>query len=194
MEPIVTALSLRQASRRSARPGKPSPADEDQAVEFAWRVHRAQTSWANNADVKASILLALEGGALYAVISALGDGGLLARLDVRTYPIANAIEIFALLLAIVAAAIAIFPRLGQKEKDRDRHRQVIYFGDLRRWNAAELNSHIAGLTKDEELDVLSRQLAEMSKHNWVKHRWVQVSLILALAGLLTIAVSAMTAL
>jgi hypothetical protein len=190
----VTALGLRPGSRRSAPPGKSSPADKNRATEFAWDVHRAQASWANNADVKASILLALEGGALYAAISALGDGGLLARPGGLRYPVASAIGISALLLAIVAAAIAIFPRLGQRDKDRDRHRQVIYFGDLRRWNATELSSHIAGLTKGEELDMLSRQLTEMSRHNWLKHRWVQVSLILSLAGILTIAVSAMTAL
>jgi hypothetical protein len=190
----MTGHGLRLSSRRGALLEKPSAAEEDRVTEFAWRVHMAQASWANNADVKASILLALEGGALYAVISARGDGDFLARLGDRPYPVANAIGILALLLAIVAAAIAIFPRLGQKDKDRDRHRQVIYFGDLRHWNARELSSHIAGLAEGEERDVLSRQLTEMAKHNWVKHRWVQISLILSLAGILTIAVSTVTAL
>ncbi len=154
----------------------------------------AQASWANNADVKASILLALEGGALYAAITTLGAGGLLARLGSGPYQVADAIGISALLLAIVAAAIAIFPRLGQKGMDRDGHHQVIYFGALRRWDAAELSNHIAGLADDRELDMLSRQLTEMSKRNWAKHRWVQISLILSLAGILSIAVSAIIAL
>jgi hypothetical protein len=153
-------------------------------------VHGAQASWAGNADVKASILLALEGGALYEVIPALGSGGLLARLGGQPYPAAGVAGTIALLLAVVAATIAIFPRLGQKEKGRDRGRQVIYFGDLRRWNAAQLSSHIAGLAQAEELDMLSGQLAEMARHNWVKHRWVQISLILSLAGILVIAISA----
>ena len=177
----------------NALPAKPSAAENDRAIEFAWRVHGAQTSWANNADVKASILLALEGGALYAIIAALGDGGLLARLG-RPYPVANAIGTAALLLAILTAALAIFPRLAPRDKDRDYHRQFIYFGNLRRWDATELSRHIAGLTEGDALDVLSRQLTEMSRHNWVKHRWVQISLILSLAGILTIAISAMTAL
>jgi pycsar effector protein len=189
----VTAFGLRLPPRGGTLPRKP-PIDKDRATQFAWRVHRAQVSWAGNADVKASILLALEGGAVYAVTSALGDGGFLARLGGRLYPIPATIGIFALLLAIAAGSLAIFPRLGQKDKVRDRGRQVIYFGDLRRWSAARLTSHIAGLTEGEELDMLSRQLTEMSKHNWVKHRWVQISLILSLTGILIIAVSAVTSL
>jgi hypothetical protein len=182
------------ASRRGALPAKPPAAWENRATAFAWRIHGAQTSWANNADVKASILLALQGGALYAIISALGSGGLLARPGGGPYPTANAIGILALLLAIVSATIAIFPRLGKERKDLEHHGQVIYFGDLRRWNANELSSHIAALTTSEELSALSKQLTEMSRRNWVKHRWVQISLILSLTGILAVSVSAMTAL
>jgi hypothetical protein len=184
----------RPASRRGELPAKPPAACADQATAFAWRIHGAQTSWANNADVKASILLALQGGALYAIISALGSGGLLARPDGWSYPTANVIGILALLLAIVSATIAIFPRLGKESKDLEQHRQVIYFGDLRRLSANELSGHIAGLTESEELRALSQQLTEMSRSNWVKHRWVQVSLILSLTGILAVAVSAVTAL
>jgi hypothetical protein len=157
-------------------------------------VHEAQASWASNADVKASILLALEGGALYAVIAALGPGGIPAKLNASPHAVASAIGIFALLFAIVAAAIAIFPRLGQRDRAHDRSRQVIYFGDLRGWNPAELRAHITALADDEELDMLSRQVTEMSRHNWVKHRWVQLSLILSLTGILCIAVSTVTSL
>lgn len=64
---------------RELRPQAPDPGDGRRRAEFAWRVHNAQESWASNADLKASILIALEGGALYAIISALGSGGLLAR-------------------------------------------------------------------------------------------------------------------
>jgi hypothetical protein len=190
----VIGHGLRLASRRGAGPGKPSAAGEGRGTEFAWSVHRAQASWANNADIKASILLALEGGALYAAISALGAGGLLARPGGHAHPVANEAGMLALLLAIVAAAIAIFPRLGQNAADRGPHRQVIYFGDLRRWDETELSGRIATLTEGEELGMLSRQLTEMSKHNWVKHRWVQISLVLSLTGIGAIAVSAMAAL
>jgi Family of unknown function (DUF5706) len=189
----VAAHGLRLASRRTVPPAEPAAAGVDRSTEFAWRVHKAQASWSSNADVKASILLAMEGGALYAVISALGEGGLLARLGGRPDVVTNAIGISALVLGIVAAAIAIFPRLGQKDK-RDRHQHVIYFGDLRHWNPTELSSQLAGLSEGEELKVLSRQLTEMAKHNWAKHRWVQISLILSLAGILSIAASAVTSL
>ncbi len=193
----MISLSPRRAARHGGGPSGKSSAGHDQVTEFAWRVHGAQASWANNADVKASILLALEGGALYAVISALGAGGILARSGSRLYPVFAAIGISALLLAIISAAIAVFPRLGQKDRGRagrGHGPQVIYFGALRRWNTTELVSYIAGLAEGEELDMLSQQLTEMARHNWAKHRWVQLSLILSLTGILIIAVTAATAL
>ena len=68
--PIMNGHGLRLRSRRPAAPASDT-APERRAAEFAWRVHTAQANWANHADVKASILLVLEGGALYAVLSAL---------------------------------------------------------------------------------------------------------------------------
>jgi len=149
----------------------------DLGTEFAWRVHTAQTAWARNADAKASILLALEGGALYT-----SAGG-------KPYPAVSAIGLAALLLAIIAGIIAIFPRLGRE--DRDRSPQVIYFGDLRRWDTAELTRHITRLSVDDELEMLSRQLTAMARRNWTKHLWVRLSLVLALTGIAMIAISAM---
>jgi Family of unknown function (DUF5706) len=177
----------------------PAPASSaagkgNRAAEFAWHVHDAQESWASNADVKASILLALEGGGLYAIISALGRGGLLARAGGWQQHIADPIGMFSLLLAILAATIAIFPRLEHKKRDHNRQRQAIYFGDLRRWSSAELTSYLADLTEQHELDALSRQLIDMAGHNWVKHHWVQLSLFLAVAGIFIISAAALAAL
>lgn len=162
---------------------------ESRRAEFAWRVHMAQVAWASHVDVKVSVLLALEAGALYVVISAIGHGGLVGS---QPYPVVSAIGLAALLLAIIAGVIAIFPRLGRGH--RDRGPQVIYFGDLRLWETAELTSHIAGLTDGDELGMLSRQLTEIARRNWAKHLWVRRSLVLALAGILIIAIPAMTVL
>ena len=185
----MSGHGLRLISRRPAA----AATTENRAVAFAWLVHKAQATWANNADVKASILLALDAGAVYAAVSALSDGGFLARPGGRETSVAVAVGVSALLLAIGAAAIAIFPRLGNRRAAVSRRSHVIYFGDLRRWQAAELSAHLAGLTEDDELDMLSRQLTEMARQNWAKHRWVQLSLVLSLAGILMIAVPALIA-
>ncbi len=181
-------------ARRPARPGTaPSGATERDAAEFAWRVHVAQESWASRADVKASILLALEGGALYAVVSAASNGGLLTRLA-GWHRAAELAGLAILLFAVSAAATAVFPRLGRTTKHNHGRHDVIYFGRLRQWNATELRTRLASLTLDEELDALSRQLVQMSRQNWRKHRWVQISLVLALAGILMISAAAVPAL
>jgi hypothetical protein len=160
------------------------------AIEFAWRVHAAQGSWAGNADVKASILLALEGGVLYAAVS----GGNLARSTNTERHIASVFGIAMLLAAIAASALVIFPRLGRRNRNPVRQQQVVYFGDLRHWDGPDLCAHIAKLSDDEQLKVLSQQLTQMSRLNWAKHRWVQVSLLLALTGMVVTVLSAVTTL
>lgn len=190
--PLVNGHGLRLRSRWLAA-AEPTPVTtRKRAIDFAWRVHGLQANWANHADVKASILLVLEGGALYAVVSALSADGFLTRLGGRTgsFAVAVTVGIGALLLAIVAAAMAIFPRLGRgKESSRASH--AIYFGDLRRWSPAGLRDHLVGLAEDHELEMLSQQLTSMARRNWVKHRWVQISLVLSLTGILVIAVSSL---
>ncbi len=184
--------SLWPVTRRGPRPTNAAEPAAKGATEFAWRVHTAQESWANKGDIKASILLAFEGGVLYAVISAQGRGGFLASLS-GWHHLAEVTGIVLLLLGISAATIAVFPRLGRPDKHRDNRHHAIYFGNLRHWNARELKDHLAGLDQDEELDALSQQLVEMARHNWTKHRWVQISLVLSLAGILLIAVAATSA-
>jgi hypothetical protein len=181
---------LRLRSPRPAAVPAPAASAEKRAVEFAWRVHSAQSAWASHADVKASILLVLEGGALYAVLSGLGADGFLTRRGGHGESVLVAVGIGLLLMAIAAAAIAVVPRLGRAPRAGQRA-HIIYFGHLRRWAAAELRDQLTGLAEDGELDMLSHQLIRMSQRNWVKHRWVQVSLALALAGILVIAFPAL---
>src|SRR5262245_35674544 len=55
---------------RGRRPTGGRMAQDDEAREFAWRVHEAQESWIGKIDVKASVVLAFEGAlALLALTS-----------------------------------------------------------------------------------------------------------------------------
>lgn len=186
----MIGLFDRRRVRKPARREAPS-AEHSVATRFAWQVHLAQEAWTNKVDTKGSILLALQGGALFAVLSASGKDGALAQLDGwrRTLEIAG---VGALLLAIVAAGLAVFPRLGRARRLRDQHRdQFVYFGHLRHWSPAELQARIGQLRTDEELASLVSQLVRISKINWLKYRLVQLSLALALAGVLTVSVAAL---
>jgi len=155
-------------------------------VAFGWHVHRAQESWANKADVKASIVLALEGGALFATISADAAGGILSGLSHWRH-IAVLTGIAGVFLAIMAAVVSVYPRLPRGiPEDSTRHLYMIYFGHVGQWNPSDLTARLKTLTVDEELDALGKQLVEISRSNYSKLRWLQASLILASLGMLTI--------
>jgi Pycsar effector protein len=179
-------------SSQLSHAGQPGQSGQH-APEFAWRVHEAQETWGGKADVKASILLAIEGGALFAVVSAHAKDGLLTRLA-GWHRLAEITGIACLLVAVSAATIAVFPRIGKAGPQRRAYRRhLIYFGHLRHWDASDLKARLENITAAEELDVLSQQLVEIAKLNWSKHRWIQVSLLLALSGILVISVAAATA-
>jgi hypothetical protein len=186
------ALVRRKSAHATPRP-QPSLEPGNHATEFAWRIHAAQEAWANKSDVKASILLALEGGALFAVIAASSKGGLLTGLRGWRH-IAEMSGLGLLLLAVASAAIAVFPMLGRvKSLQASASSHVIYFGHLRYWDPLTLKGRLESLTADQALEALSRQLVEMAKSNWGKHRWIQASLGIAMLAILIIAIAAIAA-
>lgn len=174
---------------RRATPSKPEAtlaAERSRGVDFGWRVHHAQESWANKADVKASIVLALEGGAVFAAISANSAGGILSTLD-HWQHIAALTGTALLFLAIMAGVVSVYPRLPRHISNEDtKHLYMIYFGHIGQWEPSDLTASLKNLTLDEELDALGKQLVEISRSNYSKLRWLQLSLILASLGMLTI--------
>jgi Family of unknown function (DUF5706) len=130
--------------------------------------------------------LALQGGALFAIISASGKDGIFARFD-GWRCLMEIAGVVALLLAIVSAGLAVFPRLGAARQHRTQsHDKLVYFGHLRHWTAAELHARMQRLRPEDELVALADQLVQVSKTNWAKYRLVQLSLVLALAGVLAV--------
>ena len=162
---------------------------EKDAIDFAWRIHSAQEAWTAKVDTKASILLALEGGSLFAVLAANGERGVLRDLT----SIALAVELAAvafLFLGVLAAGAAVFPLLGrvrQHRRDHDRH--FVYFGHVRHWEAGPLARALRSRPAEDDATMLALQLIAMSKRNWHKHRFVQLSLSAALLGVVLIGVA-----
>lgn len=134
-------------------------------------------------DTKGSILLALEGGALFAILSASGKDGVLARLN-GWHHLLEVSGTMAILLAMTSAGLAVFPRLGATRKHRGQYRdQFLYFGHLRHWSPKELDARMRQLHPEDELRALTSQVVRVSKSTWVKYRLVQLSLVLAICGI-----------
>jgi hypothetical protein len=157
------------------------------SVEFAWRVHTAMESWTAKADVKASILLAFEGGMAVLIVT---SRDLVLGYRERWPAVVAAVTLGLLTLAIIAAAMVVMPTMGSARRHRAASReQWVFFGHLRHWSPTDLASRIGRLSRTDELDNLAGQLVRMSQINWRKHRLLQSSVVLTVAALCCITVT-----
>lgn len=141
-------------------------------------------------DVKASVLLALEGGAIFATLSANATTGLLAHAT-GVVQFLELLGVITLVGAVGTAAWALLPQLGSPAEHKATHLQhTIYFGHLRHWNPHQLAPRLRTAGRDDPFPMLARQLVEMSKRNWSKHRKIQLSLVLGVTGLTLITLAA----
>ena len=161
------------------RPPSLPEREDSAAVDTAWKIHAAIVDWTGKVDTKASFALALESASIAAIVSLTASG---RRLSDLTSPWAHTafwLGLACLMGAALTAASVVIPRLrssGLKAESRDN---FIYFGHLRHWKPQDLTR---ALKQADVLPVLSRQLINMSRVAWTKHRRVQVSLLLAVAG------------
>ncbi len=164
----------------------------NEAEDFAWRVHEAQEAWTAKVDVKASILLALNGALIAVVLTGHAKGGVLEGVSGwRMWAITTGTCL--LLVSALLSALAVLSKLGRtKDHLRDYEKNLIYFGHLRHWGtdttglAEALQSRVPA-NGDE---ILAKQLITMSKLNWVKHRRLQFAVLTLIggAGLVSLAV------
>jgi hypothetical protein len=175
-------MVIRRTMRRSTPPAG--------SMEFGWRVHAAQESWNARADVKASILLAFQAGALVFGVT-LRD---LIVGAIRPFWVGVALAATAMLIAsMIAAAGAVLPILGSARRHREeRGRNMVYFGHLRLWDESALASRLTRLTPRDEAGMLARQLVAISRLNWRKHRLLQASVVLTVLSLIMITAAALT--
>jgi hypothetical protein len=153
----------------------------ERAAEFAWRAHGAITDWTAKVDVKASIMLTLEIAGVGALVTLSQPHGLLGHLTTGALWLYR-VGIVVIAAAIVLAGGVVFPRLGSHSAKKDPTDGLIYFGHLRAYEPAALKDRLERLTPHEELDQLSHQLVQTSRIAWLKHRWLQGSVLAALLG------------
>lgn len=179
-EVIILFSRRRSQVRVDAQPKTTGHSDP---AKFAWQVHLAQEAWMSKVDTKGSILLALEGGALFAILSASGKDGVPGRINGWHHPLEISGTMM-ILLAMASAGLAVFPRLGISRKHRGQYRdEFLYFGHLRHWAPEELDARMRRLHPEDELTALTSQVVRISKSTWTKYRLVQLSLVLAISGI-----------
>lgn len=155
-------------------------------IDFAWKIHAALVDWTGKVDTKASFALTIETALLAGVVTLSGDRRVFHNLNgwaVAWY----VLGILLLIAAVLCAAWVVRPRLRGANLKAEATDNFIYFGHLRHLTPEVVQERLEGT---ELLPVLSKQLVEMSKIAWMKHRLVQVSLSLAPTGVVALAICA----
>ncbi|WP_186451958.1 Pycsar system effector family protein [Corynebacterium glutamicum] len=156
------------------------------SVDAAWRIHAALIDWTGKVDAKASFALAIESALLGGVVTLSGGGRVFY--DLSGWAMFWYVLGVSLLIAAVLCAVwVVRPRLRTANLETEAPDNFIYFGHLRHLTPETVQEQLQG---SSILTVLSKQLVEMSKIAWKKHRIVQWSLSLAPMGVLALGICA----
>ncbi len=147
---------------------------------MAWQLHSVLTEQTRGVDAKASFALALETAAL-GVIVALSVAGRAFRGDSGLFlQICLILGVLLLGGAALAATLSVFPRhAGDGAQPPREDDAFIFYGHLRHWSADRLADRLGDT---DPLLPLTRELVIMSRIVWIKQRYVQASLVLAVAA------------
>lgn len=158
------------------------------SIERGWNRHLALSEWTTRVDTKASILLALDVGLVGFVVTLTSKDGLLSGPS-QTSWIAMVAGLACLSAAILLSAGVVLPDLRGRGLRAEHDQHTIYFGHLRHWGVDELAQDLSSIDDASELAQLSRQLVVISRMLWRKHRWLQWSVALLIAGAALVGVS-----
>ncbi|XUM02939.1 Pycsar system effector family protein [Streptomyces venezuelae ATCC 10712] len=150
----------------------------NEPTETAWKIQSAVADATAKADSKAALALTLQSTTL-AVLSLLAS----SRRAAGGFESAASQTLLwlgvVLIMAGVCCAAWVSPRLGKERRGPEPDGDFLYFGHLRLMEPAALEGV---LRSTDPLPSLTRQVVVMSEIAWAKHRRVQCSLVLAVAG------------
>ncbi|MGW4372720.1 Pycsar system effector family protein [Streptomyces albidoflavus] len=150
-----------------------------ESTETAWRIQAAVADLTAKADSKASFALTMQSTSL-AVLGLLASSQQSAgELDSGAARLLLWCGVLLMVGGACCAAWAISPNLRKERRGPERDDDFLYFGHVRHLEPATLE---AVLRDKDPLPPLARQLVVMSEIAWIKHRRVQWSLMLAVAG------------
>ncbi|MFE2313866.1 Pycsar system effector family protein [Streptomyces sp. NPDC059441] len=148
-------------------------------TETAWRIQASVADWTAKADSKASFALTMQSTAL-AVLGLLASSKRAAGdLDSTASRLLLWTGVLLMVGGIGCAALAISPNLRKERRGPESNDDFLYFGHVRNLDPLVLEAALRG---KDPLPSLSRQVVVMSEIAWNKHRRVQWSLMLAVAG------------
>jgi hypothetical protein len=150
-----------------------------EAVSTAWHILGVQMDWSGKVDAKASFALAIESAVLAGLLALSQTSHRLIIFEGTAAKASYGLAVGFLIAGAAAAVSVVFPRLWRTRVNPDWRHSYIYFGDLRRWQPADLEKE---LREGDILDALARQLISMSVVTWGKHIRVGVSLGFASLG------------
>lgn len=154
----------------------------DNPIENAWKIHAALVDWTGKVDTKASFTLTIESALLAGVMALSGENRALSNLC-GLPAFLYVVGISLLVVAVCYAVLVVRPRLRSKNLTAEARQHYIYFGHLRKLKPSMVRDH---LENTPVLPVLSKQLVEMSKIAWDKHKMVQRSMTIAPLGLVAL--------
>jgi hypothetical protein len=163
---------------RSPKRGTEAIPSKD-AIETAWKIHGALADWTGKVDAKASFTLAIESALIAAIGTLSASGRLFTQRDRWWEETGYWTGVGLIAIGVFFAIRTVRPRLRRSDSKQESRENFIYFGHLRHWNEKDLTKALCGR---DPLPMLSRQLINMSKIAWQKHRRVQYSLAFASVG------------
>lgn len=143
--------------------------------------------WTGKVDSKASFALVIESALLVGIVAQSRKDGLLGHLNTHAERGWFWVGVIVLIFAVLCVITVVAPRLRGWWVGDEWRQNYIYFGHLRHWKEADLADALKG---GDILPVLSRQLINMSKVAWRKHRRLQTSLAATVLGTVCIGIAA----
>lgn len=172
-----------------------TPSDE-LAVQNAWQIHSQLTDWTGKVDLKARFGLSFVSAAIAGLLAVYGDGTRLYGETTQLTDFSNLeaacfiLGVVLLIEAFLVSVLAVTPQLRARRSKREYKSGIIYFGHLRHWNSSDLALKLRTV---DMLPVLSRQLINMSKILWRKHRAIELLFGSAFLGITLIGVAELMA-
>ncbi len=151
----------------------------DDKVDNAWKIHAALVDWTGKVDTKASFALTIESVVLAGVVTLSANGRVFDNLNGWFAIVLYILGVTMLIASALFAAWVVRPRLRSPNLKSESADAFVYFGHLRLLDKVAVQNH---LENTPVLPVLAKQLVDMSKICWDKHRYVQWSMTAAVIG------------
>ncbi|MGP6175366.1 Pycsar system effector family protein [Corynebacterium sp. A21] len=155
-------------------------------VDTAWKIHAVLVDWTGKVDTKASFALTIESALLAGVVTLSSEGRVFHHLHGWAV-VWYVLGILLLVAGVLCAAWVVRPRLRAGNLEAEAADNFVYFGHLRHLTPEIVQERLQGTAL---ISVLSKQLVEMSKITWKKHRLVQWSMSLAPIGVVALGICA----